>query len=211
MYLGNLEIRRSRAWTGETGGQYRTPFSLTVCTHTHSPTCNLIQAFTGSAVFLRKTDSMNLPAFLMISLIFIKIKKNGWSSTKEFLRGCPCEYRLYGGEHVIDLASSVERSIHCVWPCAHVLTAYYRKRAKEKSKSASSLIFRRYLDSYLDGTDECEGREDMICFHLPSLWRYFTSWPYRRSFVRSLFYFHFLISVLSHVLYFFPFGKSPLP
>ncbi len=129
MYLGNLEIRRSRAWTGETGGQYRTPFSLTVCTHTHSPTCNLIQAFTGSAVLLRKTDLMDLSAFLMISLIY-KIKMGGLRQ-KNFYGDVPVN-RLYGGEHVIDLASSVERSIHCVWPRAHVLTAYYRKRAKEK-------------------------------------------------------------------------------
>jgi hypothetical protein len=43
----NRRIRRSEP---------DTPFSLTVCTHTHThthATCNLVQAFTGSAVLLR--------------------------------------------------------------------------------------------------------------------------------------------------------------
>ena len=49
--LGNLTLkgmnRRNRRSVPDT------PFSLTVCTHTHMPTCNLIQAFTGSTVLLR--------------------------------------------------------------------------------------------------------------------------------------------------------------
>lgn len=104
-------------------------------------------------MFLR--DSVGLTCFLLISLS----KKNGM--------GCPCEYRLYGREHVIDLASSVERSIHCVWPRA-CLDGVLSKKSEGKAKSASTLIFQFQwcLDAYLDGTDECEGREDMICFHV---------------------------------------------
>ena len=58
MYLGSAwkfdaQGHEPKKQAVSTGKRY-TPFSLTVCTHTHThmPTCNLIQAFTGSAVLL---------------------------------------------------------------------------------------------------------------------------------------------------------------
>jgi hypothetical protein len=161
---------------------------------------------------------MGLSSFSIISLIEKKRWDPSWRrKNNRFSIGisCRCECRLHVREHEIDLASSVERSIHCVWPrvCLDGVPSKINERKRKRricinfdisiSQILRCLSRRNWWVRALWGHD--------LFSSLPSLWRYFTSWVLTLSaFVRSFLFISHL-RFLSHVLYFFPFRKSLLP
>lgn len=164
-----MNLRNRRSTTGH-------PILLDCYTHTH----------THSGFVISRIRRNPRGRRFLISKYFANIKR-----LKISARSTTC--RTVRTQDRTDLASSsVNRS--ATWGHAHVLTMHTkRQQTKKKKKCASSLIFQFWRCGCLSEAEpmrqKAPWRRDLFFISPASLWRYFTSWPYRRSL--SSFYFHF--------------------